>query len=464
MAGKRYSNRVKFAFQFNDLFVLNISFFIASFYFKSHSLIWSDQKQILFLLFLDLLWVFLTSYGDIYAIRRVIKIENELNKTFLVILLHFLITSVFVYYSQLFVFDLKDKIFFYSIFVVYMTIWKVSSLKFLKYLRTKGMNFRRIVIIGGGPVGNQVRGYLMSDHSFGFRYMGLFDDNPERCESKEDILGSVNDFKEIAVRQQIDEVFIALPNTAKKQIFDIIRFCDSNAIRIKIVPDFMRYIKPKVQLDFYGSIPIILLHNEPLESLKNRIIKRTFDLLFSLFVVVFILSWLYPLLAILIKLDSKGPVLFKQKRTGMDNKEFNILKFRSMRVNSNSDKIQATKGDKRITALGAFLRKSNLDEMPQFFNVLIGNMSIIGPRPHMLEHTAQYSALIKDYMVRHLAKPGLTGWAQVNGFRGETNQPGQMEGRVEHDVYYIENWSIYLDNKIFFRTIYNMLHGDENAR
>lgn len=344
-----------------------------------------------------------------------------------------------------------------------MTVWKIASLKFLKYLRTKGMNFRRIVIIGGGPVGNLLRGYLMSDYSFGIRYVGLFDDNPEQCEYKDDILGSVNDFKEMAVSQQIDEVFIALPNTAKKQVFDIIRFCDSNAIHIKIVPDFMRYIKPKVQLDFYGSIPIILLHNEPLESIKNRIIKRSFDLLFSLFVVVFILSWLYPLLAIFIKLDSKGPVLFKQKRTGMDNKEFNILKFRSMRMNSNSDKVQATKGDIRITALGAFLRKSNLDEMPQFFNVLKGNMSIIGPRPHMLEHTAQYSALIKDYMVRHLAKPGLTGWAQVNGFRGETKQPGQMEGRVEHDVYYIENWSVYLDSKIFLRTIYNMLHGDENA-
>ena len=463
MAGRRYSNRIKFVFQINDLVVLNVSYFLSIYYFQSHILFWKDSRQTIFLLLLNLLWIFLTSYGDIYAIRRVIKIENELNRAFLVMFIHFIITSVIIYFTKLIVFDAQDKFIFYSIFAVYMIIWKIVSLKLLKLFRKRGFNFRRIVIIGGGPIGDQIRSYLMSDHSFGFNYLGYFDDNPDKCQYKEEVIGSVNDFRDMAESLQIDEVFIALPNYAKKKIFDIIRYCDANTIRIKMIPDFMRYIKAKVQLDFYGSIPIILLHNEPLESFKNRFIKRGFDILFSLFVCIFLLSWLYPLLAILIKLDSKGPVLFKQKRTGLDNKEFYILKFRSMKLNKDSDKVQATKGDKRITSLGAFLRKSNLDEFPQFFNVLIGNMSLIGPRPHMLEHTAQYSALIKGYMVRHLVKPGLTGWAQVNGYRGETNQPGQMEGRVEHDVYYIENWSMLLDQKIFFRTIFNMIHGEENA-
>jgi len=463
MPGRRYSNRIKIVFQLNDLVVLNLSYILSSYYLHSSRYFWNDNKQMLFLLFLNLLWVVLTSYGDIYAIRRVIKIEKELNRAFLVMLFHFLITSLIVYFTRLVVFDAHEKFVFYSIFAAYMTVWKIVSMKFLKILRKKGINFRRIVIIGAGSVGEQIRSFLMSDHSFGFKYLGYFDDNPDRCLHQDEIIGSVNDFREMAESLKIDEVFIALPNDAKRKIFDIIRYCDANTIRIKMIPDFMRYFKAKVQLDFYGSIPIILLHNEPLESLKNRIIKRGFDILFSLSVFIFILSWLYPLLAILIKLDSKGPVLFKQKRTGLDNNEFYILKFRSMKVNKDSDKVQATKGDKRITRLGAFLRKSNLDEFPQFFNVLIGNMSIIGPRPHMLEHTAQYSSLIKGYMVRHLIKPGLTGWAQVNGFRGETNQPGQMEGRVEHDVYYIENWSIFLDQKIFFQTIYNMFHGEENA-
>jgi len=463
MAGRRYSNRLKIAFQINDLIVLNLSYFLSIYYFQAHLYFWNDSRQSIFLLLINLLWVVLTSYGDIYAIRRVILIDKELNRTFFVILFHFLITSIIVYFSKLIVFDSQDKFYFYSIFVVYMIIWKIISLKLLKILRVQGFNFRKIAIIGGGPVGNQIRSFLMSDHSFGFKYLGLFDDNPEKCIFKDEILGSVNDFREMATNLGIDEVFIALPNNAKRKIFELIHYCENNTIRIKMVPDFMRFIKPKVQLDFYGSIPIILLHNEPLESLKNRIIKRSFDIMFSLFMFIFVLSWLFPLLAILIKLDSKGPVLFKQKRTGLDNKEFNILKFRTMKMNLDSDKVQATKGDKRITRLGCFLRKTNLDEFPQFFNVLIGNMSIIGPRPHMLQHTAQYSALINEYMVRHLAKPGLTGWAQVNGFRGETNQPGQMEGRVEHDVYYIENWSVFLDLKIFFKTILNMLKGEENA-
>ena len=463
MSGRRYSNRLKIVFQLNDLIVLNVSYFLSTYYLQSHIYFWKDPKQTIFLLILNLLWVVLTSYGDIYAIRRVIKIEKELNRTFLVMIYHFLFTSIIIYFSKLIDFHAQDNFFFYSVFAVNMIIWKSIALKFLKFLRIKGFNFRKIVIIGGGPVGEQIRSFLMSDHSFGFKYLGIFDDNPDKCLHKDEIIGSVKNFSEMADGLQIDEVYIALPNNAKRQIFDIIHYCDANTIRIKMVPDFMRYIKPKVQLDYYGSIPIILLHNEPLASLRNRIIKRGFDIVFSLVVIIFILSWLFPLLALLIKLDSKGPVTFKQKRTGLDKNEFYILKFRSMTMNKDSDKVQATKGDKRITPLGSFLRKSNLDEFLQFFNVLMGNMSVIGPRPHMLQHTEQYSAIIKGYMVRHLAKPGLTGWAQVNGFRGETTQPGQMEERVKHDVFYIENWSIGLDHRIFFRTITNMLHGEENA-
>jgi undecaprenyl-phosphate galactose phosphotransferase/putative colanic acid biosynthesis UDP-glucose lipid carrier transferase len=463
MPGKRYSTRVKFVFQLNDLVVLNLSYFISTFVTKYNSDFLSNQKQIILILFLNLLWVILTSFGNIYAIRRVIKIDEEIKRSFFVLLFHFLITTLIVFFSKQFVFTTSEKISFYVIFATSLVFWKIISLKFLKLLRIKGFNYRKVVIIGGGIVGNQIQSFLKSDHSFGFQYLGVFDNNPNNCMNKNEVVGNINDFKTLALNQQIDEAFIALPNSAKHEITDVIRFCDANAIRIKIVPDFMLYIKPKVDLDFYGSIPIIVLHNEPLENLGNRFIKRSFDIIFSLFVVILILSWLIPLLAILIKIDSKGPVFFKQKRTGADNHDFDIIKLRSMKMNSDSDKVQARRGDKRVTRLGSFLRKSNLDELPQFFNVLIGNMSVIGPRPHMLEHTTQYSALIKGYMVRHFAKPGLTGWAQVNGLRGETKETEQMEARVQHDVYYIENWSIYLDNKIVVRTILNMLKGEENA-
>ena len=191
--------------------------------------------------------------------------------------------------------------------------------------------------------------------------------------------------------------------------------------------------------------------------------KRLFDIIFSFLVLFFILSWMYPLIGLLIKLSSKGPILFKQKRSGLDNKEFWCYKFRSMSKNVDADNKQATKGDVRITTIGRFLRKSSLDEFPQFINVLKGDMSIVGPRPHMLKHTEQYSELIKKYMVRQLVKPGITGAAQIRGYRGETREIKEMEGRVKWDVWYIENWTFFLDINIILRTVLNFIKGDEKA-
>jgi putative colanic acid biosynthesis UDP-glucose lipid carrier transferase len=218
-----------------------------------------------------------------------------------------------------------------------------------------------------------------------------------------------------------------------------------------------------VHIDFYHHIPVISLRSEPLESVFNRFVKRSFDICFSLGAIVLIFPWLFPLLILLIKLSSKGPVFFKQQRSGENNQNFWCLKFRTMRVNNLSDELQATRNDSRITRIGKFLRKSNLDELPQFFNVFVGSMSVVGPRPHMLKHTEQYSELIHTYLVRHLIKPGITGWAQVNGYRGETNTLEQMQKRVEYDIWYIENWSLFLDFKIIFKTITNMVKGEKNA-
>jgi putative colanic acid biosynthesis UDP-glucose lipid carrier transferase len=203
--------------------------------------------------------------------------------------------------------------------------------------------------------------------------------------------------------------------------------------------------------------------HEPLEDVGNQIKKRLFDILVSSIAIIFILSWLVPLLAILIKLESKGPVLFIQQRNGKDGKPFSCLKFRSMKVNTDSDNKQATKQDERITKMGAFMRKTSLDELPQFFNVLTSDMSVVGPRPHMLKHTEEYSRLINQFMIRHFLKPGITGWAQVNGLRGETKTTEDMANRVKYDIWYLENWSLWLDARIVFMTIYNVLRGEKNA-
>lgn len=216
-------------------------------------------------------------------------------------------------------------------------------------------------------------------------------------------------------------------------------------------------------MEVMDSIPLLTIRREPLQAAYNRAIKRAFDIIFSFCILITIYPVLYTIAGFLIKRSSPGPILFKQKRTGLYGHEFECYKFRTMKMNEQADSMQAVKNDPRKTKIGDFLRRTNLDEFPQFVNVLKGDMSVVGPRPHMLRHTEQYSALIDKYMIRHLVKPGVTGWAQVTGYRGETRTLEQMEGRVKRDVWYIENWSFFLDLKIIVITVLNMFRGEDNA-
>lgn len=241
------------------------------------------------------------------------------------------------------------------------------------------------------------------------------------------------------------------------------READKEMIRFKLVPDVKDYFKKNVNVTMLGHFPVISPRSEPLENISNMMFKRLFDVVFSFVVIVFVMSWLLPIIAILIKLESKGPVFFKQPRSGKDNKAFYCLKFRSMYVNGKANMAQAVKNDRRITKIGAFIRKTSIDELPQFFNVLAGDMSVVGPRPHMLRHTREYSAIIDEFMVRHFMLPGITGWAQVTGLRGETSEEGSMEARVKADIWYMENWSMFLDFKIVFLTVWQVIAGHEKA-
>ena len=218
-----------------------------------------------------------------------------------------------------------------------------------------------------------------------------------------------------------------------------------------------------MKLDYYGYIPIISLRDIPLEDPINKYIKRLFDFLFSLFIILFVLSWLTPILAFFIKIESNGPVFFKQKRNGLNYHEFDCYKFRSMNLNEIADLEQVSKNDPRITKTGRFIRKTSIDELPQFFNVLLGDMSVVGPRPHMVSHTEMYAKRIDKFMVRHFVKPGITGLAQTNGFRGEVENDKDIIYRVKYDIFYMENWSFLLDAKIIVMTLINAIRGDKKA-
>jgi len=343
-------------------------------------------------------------------------------------------------------------------------LWRYSAIKLIYLFRKSGFNYKRVLIIGGNEVANQLYTYFISDDVLGIRVKGIFSDSDISFDVKDNVRkGGLDELESFALNNEVDEIYYSMPLTYTQKIKSLVDFCDQNMIRFKIVPDFRGFLFKRVNIDFFDDVPVVTLRAEPLTDAVNRFAKRVFDLIFSALVVIGVLSWLYPLVALLIKLSSKGPVLFKQARSGVNNREFMCYKFRSMTQSKDADTKQASKEDARITKIGSFLRKTSLDEFPQFINVFMGDMSVVGPRPHMLVHTEEYSTLINKYMVRQLVKPGITGAAQIKGYRGETKELKDMEGRVRLDVWYIENWSLSLDINIVFHTVWNVFKGDENA-
>ncbi|WP_207435343.1 undecaprenyl-phosphate glucose phosphotransferase [Sabulibacter ruber] len=339
---------------------------------------------------------------------------------------------------------------------------KVTFLFIRKTKRHLLINYKKVVIIGAGKAGKRIRDYINKTPHLGYKVEGFFDDTEDRNANHE-VLGTIDQCFLYAKAFGVSEIFYTLPSTDYSSVDALMQEADKHMIRFRLVPEVNYLFEKELFIDLYGPLPILTHRLEPLEDRANRLVKRAFDLFISSIVVVLVLSWLVPLMAIIIKMESRGPVFFRQLRSGRYNKPFYCFKFRSMTVNNESDNMQATKGDARVTKVGAFIRKTSIDELPQFFNVLRGDMSVIGPRPHMIKHTEDYSAVIDEYMVRHYLTPGISGWAQVNGFRGETKDTESMQKRVKADIWYLENWSLLLDLKIVFLTIWKAIRGDQNA-
>lgn len=346
----------------------------------------------------------------------------------------------------------------------------------LKRYRSKGRNTRKVLFVGNDPAVVTLYKSMVNDPSAGYRVIGYFSDKNNRpiakkhCPKGLKYLGTGSDLDQMLEDNppfnneilNVDKLFCCLSHTESKEVSKIVKFCDRKMIHFYYVPREFIGFRLKLSPEYFGDTMAFTNFREPLSYLGNRILKRTFDICFSTIASLCILPF-FPFIVLGIKLSSKGPVFFRQERTGLNGKTFECIKFRSMDVNKDADQIQATKDDPRKFAFGNFMRKTNIDELPQFINVLMGNMSVIGPRPHMLLHTEEYSKLIDKYMIRHFCKPGITGWAQVTGFRGETKELWQMEGRIERDIWYIENWSPWLDLKITFMTIKSIIIPDGHA-
>jgi len=332
----------------------------------------------------------------------------------------------------------------------------------LKAYRGKGRNFKNIIIIGSSPIGLDINRELSSS-VYGYRNLGVFDDKEPSNELIFRYRGVIDNVEQFCLDENVDEIYCTLQINESEKVAKLLNFAERNMIRFFLVPEFYKYINRKLVLTFLQSTPVLTIREEPLQSFSNRLLKRGFDVVFSLAMLVTIFPVLYVICGLIIKIESPGPIMFKQERTGLKGKPFVCYKFRSMKLNKEADSQSAVKSDPRVTKIGAFMRKTNIDELPQFINVLRGEMSVVGPRPHMIKHTETYNKLLDTFMIRHIIKPGLTGWAQVSGYRGEVKTVDQMEGRLKHDVWYIENWSFLLDIKILFITLLKMFKGDKNA-
>jgi putative colanic acid biosynthesis UDP-glucose lipid carrier transferase len=338
-----------------------------------------------------------------------------------------------------------------------LIIWRYVMRKFLFKIRKSGLNSRRSIIIGATPLGTNVALQIQNNEHLGIRFNGIFDDRgSDRLphELQNTVLGKIDDAIEMAKRNEVDYIYIALPMSAENRIRTILEQCSDTTANVYVIPNFFMYNLLNARWQTVGNVQALSVYDTPFQGASD-VLKRIEDIMLSIAILALISI---PMLCIAaaVKVTSKGPVIFKQKRYGLDGKQITVYKFRSMTTQDNGAVVkQATKNDARLTKIGGFLRRTSLDELPQFINVLQGKMSIVGPRPHAVAHNEEYRKIITGYMLRHKVKPGITGWAQVNGLRGETETTNKMVQRVEYDLDYIHRWSIWFDIKIVFMTVFN---------
>lgn len=388
---------------------------------------------------------------------RLIKYEDIIRRATSTCFMMLLFVSLIIFVSKPFA-DFPRTFLFYSMlaYFIFMLTERIILRKILMRFRANKGNLKNVILVGNEQTVYQLFEILKTP-IYGYNIVGFFYDG--ECTNQEMAakrLGGTGDiYGWLTVHSNINEIYGYFPKEQHDTINMMSKFCDNHLIRFYYIPA-INVFKGNMAITFMEGIPVIARREEPLRKDSNKLAKRIFDIIFSSFVLLLIFPWIFIFVSVMIKIQSPGPIFFLQERTGLDGKIFKCIKFRSMKVNNDADEIQATKNDPRKFPFGDFMRKTNIDELPQFINVFLGDMSVVGPRPHMLKHTAEYSKLINHFMVRHFAKPGITGLAQVSGFRGETRYIDQMEGRVKKDIEYIENWTFLLDLKIIVKTVTNM--------
>ncbi len=450
-----------------DLLVLNAV--ITLFYGLGSSFLsyLSEESLSLFYFTLNAIYLICISYkGPILQMRKVGS-EQIVGRLFILMLWFSVLSFLSVNYLIPKQVSLGWALQFYLVLFVCLCISRLISKALINGFRSRGRNTRSILFVGSNPNMEELYEEMMGDPTTGYRVLGYFDDEVnEDFNAPIPYLGKVEELIPYMFRSHFSptgRIYCCLSSDRGQDIRRIIDYCENNLIRFYSVPNVRNYLRRSMRMTRVGDVPVLYMRKEPLRKPLNRLMKRTFDVVCSGLFLCTLFPLVYIVVGIITKFTSPGPIFFKQKRNGLNGEEFYCYKFRSMKVNAQSDTLQATEKDPRKTKFGNFLRKSSIDELPQFINVLKGDMSIVGPRPHMLKHTEEYSELINRYMVRHFIKPGITGWAQVTGCRGETKELYQMEERIKKDIWYVENWSFWLDLRIMYMTVANAVRGEANA-
>lgn len=441
----RYSKYIKPIIVVIDLMVLNYFGYLI---FKQ------NLFSLYFIFFISTAWLTIAlnlEYYKVFRFTKGIAISNKIAKQFTVF-------SILCFsFAGFFVKNINKKETFLYLFSSFITI---SIIKFLVYYALKkyrslfGGNYRNVIIVGNSENAKQLANLLKTNFDYGCKVLREFN-----VDNKKEIIEESLYF---ALNNDVDVIYCSLEKLSKKNIDALIEFSENNLKIVKFLPETDEIFTRNQNIEYYDYIPVLSIHKTYLDDPVTKMIKRVFDIFFSILVLVLLLSWLIPILALFIKLESKGPIFFKQGRPGFGEKEFFCYKFRSMRINQTTEK-EASKNDPRVTRIGRFIRKTSLDEMPQFLNVLLGDMSVVGPRPHLWSQNKAYGKKINRYMMRHYVKPGITGLAQVKGLRGEIESDEEMKSRISYDVFYIENWSLIMDIKIIIQTVINIFQGEEKA-
>lgn len=406
----------------------------------------------------NLSWLLITFALNFYPTKRTERFFTNFDK-----LIYLYIIFTLSYFSNLAFRNIEYSPI-YQLRVILVLLASITVYRWIFYYlrniyRVEGGNLANVVVIGRDRKLKKIR-QVFDVPELGYRYLGYFDNDPSKSIT---YLGKIEDCIPYLRKTNVEEIYCMASRLSSEELGSLINYADNNLKRIKIIPDNKEIYTRAMNVELFGTVPVLNLRKLPLETDIAKYTKRSFDIVFSSAVCIFLLSWLVPIIAILIKAESRGPIFFKQKRNGVGKKEFWCYKFRSMSVNNDSDTKMMTKNDVRVTKIGKFMRKTSIDELPQFFNVLRGEMSVVGPRPHMEAHTNQYQKSVDKYLVRHFAKPGITGLAQIKGYRGEIVEASDIINRTRLDIFYVEKWSLYLDVKIIYFTIINAIKGEEKA-